>query len=94
MQPPAVENPLGWHAETTLNDALAETIEWYRQNTLTHPAANPFPGRRAGRIGAVGSFTDCYNILITHSNAEDVCMAAPRSPIDSPAMPAHRPSTN
>ena len=39
-QPIAFNNPIGC-AETTLHDALAETIEWYRQITLAGPSSTP-----------------------------------------------------
>lgn len=47
MRPAQCDNPLGWRAETALNDALAETIEWYRQHMLANPADTSLPARRA-----------------------------------------------
>lgn len=40
----APDNPLGWKPETTLVEALAETIRWYRQGG---PAHRRFAGRKA-----------------------------------------------
>jgi hypothetical protein len=42
-----IDHPLGWRAETTLNDALAETIEWYRRNMQADPVEIPLSVRRA-----------------------------------------------